>query len=235
MMTIKSKSTIIILSTLLLGMVVGLLLGGAIRHRKIADFARMPRGERFHHSMERIIRPTEKQKEAMDAILKARYGQIGDLREKFEEEIFTVYDSLKNDLDALLTDEQRRRLEKRLASGTKNIFENRLNRLTDELDLTDEQRVKIKVLASKHLLPTPRYSEGMQRPKNREQRHGLRKRMDKFREEMQSILTPEQFEKFEKSNRRSFGRFGRHRTNFPPLHEGGMPHPPPPEWGTEDR
>lgn len=234
MMTTKSKSTIIILSTLLLGMVIGLLLGGAIRHRKNADFAQMPRGERFHHSMERIIRPTEKQKEAMDAILKTRYSQIGDLREKFEEEIFTVYDSLKNDMDALLTDEQRQRLEKKLADGPRDHFENRFNRLANKLGLTNEQRVKVKNLASNYLQPMPRYSKGMQRPMNREQKRDSKKRMDKFRKEVQSILTPEQFEKFEESNRRGLGRMGMRRNDFLPHHEGGLPHPPPPELDAEN-
>ncbi len=228
MMTTKSKSMIVILSTLLLGMIIGLLLGGAIRHRKKTDFDQMPRSDRFNHSMRRIIRPTEKQKAAMDKILKSRYGQIGELRENFEEEIYAVYDSLKTDLDALLTDKQRKRLERRLASGAKNLFEKRLDRLTDELELTEEQREKMEELTSKHLPPMSRRPDGILGAKHRQKQDG-RKSMDTFHKELQSILTPEQFEKFKKSNRRGFRRMGRRRNDFPPPHEDGLPLPPPPE------
>ena len=66
---------------------------------------------RFLRSMREIIQPTEGQAGALDHILDRRSKQLSELNERHQNEVFAIMDSMRTELAAVLTDEQRVRLE----------------------------------------------------------------------------------------------------------------------------
>lgn len=199
-MKTKSKTAFIILGTFAIGMVIGVLISGTLRHQKEQKFERMPPGKRFFLFMERIIQPTEQQREQFDRIIAKRSEQISKLHEEHQNEMFALYDSMRTELQSILTEEQRSRLEERLARGTHKIAEMRLGRLTEELDLDERQQKQIKEILNQLEEPPPpppdRFHRGPGEPGVR-----FRHRFLKLQEEIEQVLTPEQLEKYHKMRR----------------------------------
>lgn len=117
-MTIHTKSSLIVLGTLIIGIICGALLNGSVRMNREGAFAGPPSPERFSgFFLERIIRPDEEQREEIQRIM-------ADYRPRFEEtmsrhrgEIATLIDSLEQQIDPMLTEEQRERLSERRDRG----------------------------------------------------------------------------------------------------------------------
>ena len=112
-MSIQWKSTFIIIATLLIGIVIGVFLAGAVLHHRV----RPPLADRgpsmFTPMLERIIQPTPDQEEAVHAVLEKHSSRLEGMHEDFRAEMVATMDSLKKDLDPILTDEQKARLDER--------------------------------------------------------------------------------------------------------------------------
>lgn len=113
-MSIRGRAIGIVVGTLLIGVVIGALIVGPLvaRHhfKRVADW-RTPKG--FADRFEEIIEPDESQVDALRAIL-ARYGEnFDEVASRHRGEMKDMIDSLSAELDTLLTDEQRERLEQR--------------------------------------------------------------------------------------------------------------------------
>jgi len=113
-MTTRGRAIGIIVGTLLIGVVIGALIVGPLvaRHhfRRVADL-RTPKG--FAERLEEIIEPDEDQAEALKPVL-AKYGEhFDEVSSRHREEIKDLIDSLHAELDTILTDEQKNRLEER--------------------------------------------------------------------------------------------------------------------------
>ena len=108
-MNIHVKTSLILIVTLLIGMILGALLGGALLRSRVKDRAariRTPHG--FANRMERIIQPDESQREAVREILLRHADRFS----QFHDQFAALADSLKKDLDPILTEEQKLRLER---------------------------------------------------------------------------------------------------------------------------
>src|SRR3990172_278615 len=226
-MTTKSKTLFITFGTLLIGIIIGFLLSGTLRQERENKFTRMRPNERFRRAMERIIRPTDEQRELIQKTLKRRFDQIAAIREQHEDEIFTLYDSLRLDMDAIRTTEQKQRLEEHLERGPHLVYKERNERLAEELKLTSEQKEKITKIMDKF---KPRFREHFEGRRNRkpgEDRQSRRSKFEKMHEEIKAILTPEQIEKYQQildSRELPFGR-----PDHPPFDEEMRPPFPPDE------
>lgn len=109
----KAKTTIILLFTLLIGIILGVFLDRTImrfRFQKKFDEARQARG--ITRMLENLIQPDESQYEAVKEILEKYSKRLHDQREKSFQEMDVVMDSLRIELDQILTDEQKARLKK---------------------------------------------------------------------------------------------------------------------------
>jgi hypothetical protein len=112
-MSVKWKSFFIIVATLVIGILIGVFLAGPVLHRRV-ERRHIDRGpELFTQMMERVIQPTAEQREAVRAVLKEHSARLEELHEDFRTEMVTTIDSLKADLDPILTDEQKARLDER--------------------------------------------------------------------------------------------------------------------------
>lgn len=207
-MTTKTKTTSIILSTLIIGMAIGALISGTLRHEREQRFERMPPNERFFLFMERIIRPTEQQREEYDRIIAKRSEQISKLHQEHENEMFALYDSMRTELQSILTEEQRSRFEAHLAKGTHKLAEMRLAVLTEQLDLDKTQQEQIKEILKQLERPPPRHLKRFHRKPGKPNRT-FRNRFIKIQKEIEAVLRPEQLDKYHKMRRELGPPFGR--------------------------
>lgn len=192
-MTYKTQSILILLGTLLIGIIVGALGSGLIRGERERRFEHMLPRERFYHFMERVIRPTDQQREQFEHILQKRSEQLAKLVENHEDQMFAIYDSMRTELTSILTDEQRRRFEAELAKGSNRLAEKRLIRLAKELNLSREQVEKIRNIY-REILPKP---EDM-RWRGDRSRGEFREKYRQAQDEIRQVLTPEQWQKYQK-------------------------------------
>ena len=111
-MTMKSKTWIILIFTLLIGIVLGVFLDRTVmkfRFQKRFKEVRQPRG--ITRMLEDLIQPDETQYKAVKDILEKYSKRLHDQREKSFQQMDVVMDSLRAELDQILTDEQKARLK----------------------------------------------------------------------------------------------------------------------------
>lgn len=121
-MTTRTKTTLIAIGTLLLGMLLGALLTGAVvRHRlSRLDDLRTQRG--FARILEQTIRPTdEAQREALRPVLRQGGRRVLRLRRQQRREMHALVDSVRTDLAPLLTPEQQQRLDRRIGMARQRL------------------------------------------------------------------------------------------------------------------
>ena len=112
-MSIQWKSFLIIIATLLIGIVIGVFLAGPVLHHKMRPhFADKGHGI-LTPMLERIIQPTPDQEEAVRRVVEKHSGRLEGLHKDFRAEMVATMDSLIMDLDPILTEEQKARLDER--------------------------------------------------------------------------------------------------------------------------
>ncbi|MBT6145269.1 MAG: hypothetical protein HN712_03960 [Gemmatimonadetes bacterium] len=114
-MTVQTKSAIILLATLLIGMVLGALLFGTVQRQRFQHALRLVRPDRFTASVEEVIRPVDdEQRRAVGRILQAFDLQMRADRQEKDEHMRTGLDSLQLQLSLLLDEEQVARLQEHI-------------------------------------------------------------------------------------------------------------------------
>lgn len=108
-MNTRVKTILVIVITLAIGMVLGALIHGAVMRNRVKDMAfRMRSNEGFMRRMEMIIQPDESQREALRKILRKHFQNMSQYQENFR----AMMDSLRTELEPILTEEQKKRLER---------------------------------------------------------------------------------------------------------------------------
>jgi hypothetical protein len=112
-MSTRSQTTLIVVATLAIGILIGLFLAGPVLHRQLRPPfpARHPDG--FAFAVEMLIDPEPDQVDAVRRILSDHSDRFSDISSEYRSEISVVMDSLMRDLDPILTDEQKARLDER--------------------------------------------------------------------------------------------------------------------------
>jgi uncharacterized membrane-anchored protein YhcB (DUF1043 family) len=111
-MKIETKTYVIIVVTLVIGMVIGSLITGAVVHHRVRRFMNLGHPEHLATRIEELIGPNESQREAVHEILMKHSQMFLQVHSHFESEMLALRDSLKKDLGPLLTEEQKERLER---------------------------------------------------------------------------------------------------------------------------
>jgi len=193
-MTTKTKSTFILLGVLAIGVTIGALASGTLQQQRKNRFERMPPHERFFSFMKSVVEPSEEQRDDVERIIENRSEQLRELHETHQTGVIAIYDSLRADLQTLLTDEQKKRFEEQIVKGSHKIAESRIERLTEALDLNDEQQKRIEeILAKFKKLPRPERIGS--RGNWEDRRKMMRNQFQEMHEEIEAVLTPEQKEK----------------------------------------
>jgi Spy/CpxP family protein refolding chaperone len=198
----KTKTSFILLGTLVIGFIIGAIFSGIIRQQKIHQISEMHEHERFIKGMEKIIQPSEEQKEKIDKILKKRSQKITEIRKKYQEEIATIFDSLHQDMAEVLTDQQKERLENQMQRFSSRMIQTRLEHMTTVLGLSDEQRQQIEKMMKdmeeemRERIKSRQKPDKNWRDNRQDWRGGARDIFEKYDKEIEALLTPEQKIKF---------------------------------------
>jgi len=121
-MDIKVKTTLVILFTFIIGMVAGSMLTQAFFKYRMKKVLSMRGPEGFANHFERIIDPTPEQREAVRKIL-YKYGKkLAEEGEKIREQFRSNHEAINKELEAILTPEQKKRLEERFFNPERDKF-----------------------------------------------------------------------------------------------------------------
>jgi len=234
-MTNKSKTSLILIFTLLIGVIIGSLITGFIRQQRVHRFNRMKPQEKFIHAMERIIKPTDDQHSEINRILEKYYSKIHEVREQHQGELLAIFDSLRNDIGLILTDEQKNRLEREMEKGIRRFSRLKLDKLSEELELSDKQHSQVEKIFA-NLERNIRKNFGDRRGFRGDRKTNMFEHLQKFHQEIESVLTPEQIEKFRESFSddsrfwgRPFGMPGKGHRPDDHFRRGNFPRLSPPE------
>lgn len=114
-MTARTKSALMLFSTLLIGVLLGSLITGAVHNRRMRNLVEMRSARGLVHYFEDVVRPeTEEQREAIRAILDEAAPKFAQAMTESRERMRFLSDSVRAELDPLLTSEQRERLDERM-------------------------------------------------------------------------------------------------------------------------
>lgn len=191
-MSSKTKALLILLSTFVLGVVVGSLATGVLHSQRERSFERMLPRQRFHAFVERVVQPSPEQKAEFESIMTRWSERLSELHHQHQSQMFTMYDSLHAELQSLLTDEQRARLEEHLARGGERLVERRLAGLASALNLNAEQEEAVRQI----LEDGPRLQRHGPRRDWEQHRRMMREHFRETEQQIEEILTPEQRERF---------------------------------------
>jgi Spy/CpxP family protein refolding chaperone len=112
-MKTNTKTVIIIVATLVIGILIGALGSGFMVHRFARRLPHMEHSEMFVEGMVDLIDPAPEQEDQIRGILTRHSEQFTEITDGFREETSALFDSLRSELEPVLTDEQKARLEER--------------------------------------------------------------------------------------------------------------------------
>ncbi len=175
MMNIKTKTTLIIILTLIIGIAVGAFLNRAfIQHRIKKVFSRMD-PKHMVSFYEHIIQPEEKQSKQLRHILDEYAKRIAEIRKSTQEQLRITNEFFMEEMDRLLTPEQKKRMREsrgfgrwggrmpRQFGGPPRIIKSinlEVKWLNNQLSLSREQVFKIRnVLIRFHTRPINQRNE----------------------------------------------------------------------------
>ena len=114
-MTARTKSILLLLATLLIGMVLGALVNARLAEQRLERLAFLRTSRGFVRFWEEAVEPQdEAQREAIEAVLQQAGRRLAEHMRTSQGEMQNIIDSTKTRLDALLTPAQRERLEQRM-------------------------------------------------------------------------------------------------------------------------
>jgi hypothetical protein len=113
-MKIETKTSFILLVTLLIGIVIGFLFNMTLGHKKAVELRSLHESRGFFHLFKGMLEPTPAQQDTMQEILARYFPRFRDLRLRHTNQLRALVDSLEADLMPILSQEQKKRLyEKR--------------------------------------------------------------------------------------------------------------------------
>jgi uncharacterized membrane-anchored protein YhcB (DUF1043 family) len=112
-MKTNTKTVLIIVATLVIGILIGALGSGFMVHRFARRMADMRHREMFVERMMEVIEPAPEQEAEVRDILTRHAEEFTKLADGFHKDTAALFDSLRSELDPVLTDEQKERLEVR--------------------------------------------------------------------------------------------------------------------------
>lgn len=197
-MNVKTKTSLVIVFTLIVGMFIGALASRAFLQNRVRRVFSMRNPNTFVQSFLETIKPNTDQEKQIKEILE-RNGQLFDeIRSKSREDLESSMTAMMSELESVLTPEQIKRLEDRSSRGRmpfgRRSAEDELVYLSTELELTEDQRSKLeKILEEFRMQPRDK----MERGTPKEMSSDFRQQIENREEEIQKILTEEQKKKYD--------------------------------------
>jgi Spy/CpxP family protein refolding chaperone len=211
-MNVKTKTSFVIVITLITGIVIGALLSRALLQNRVQRVFSMRSPIVFTQSYLETIKPSADQEKQIKEILE-RNGQLMDeIRSKSQEDLTATMVTMMAELESVLTPEQIQRIEEKPPMGRSRFGmrspEEELAFLTQELALTKEQTEQLEKILKEFRMQPP---DKTQRGTPKEMSSNFRSQMEKREEEIKKILTDDQRKKYDEimqdRQRRQPGRY----------------------------
>ncbi len=136
----KKKPVLIIITTLIIGFVLGMLTSAQIRHYRINQFRVFFSEDRFREGFYHAIQPDEQQKTKIDVVL-AKYAKInGNLQRSFRNQLDSTMKAFHSEIDSYLTKDQRSRLREMDARIDRMTRRNRMPHKDDTAHMPGGRR-----------------------------------------------------------------------------------------------
>ncbi len=137
---------------------------------------------------------TEK-KDEITQILEKRFRQLSEVKEKHLTEITVIFDSLHQEMDNILTEEQKERFERQIDKFSSRMIQSRIDRLATLLQLDDNQIRKIKSIYDKY---EKEFRNRFKKPFKDHFRDmkDIKEFLNKLHQEVEAVLTPQQRDKY---------------------------------------
>ncbi len=204
-MKVKTKTTLIIVFTLITGMILGALLSRALLQNRVQRVFSMRSPNAFVQSYLETIKPDPGQEKQIKEILERNGQYMAEIRSKSREDLELAITAMTSELESVLTSEQIERLKSNSSRGRMPFGRrspgDELVYLSTELELTNDQISQLKKIFEKFRM----------QPLDKEQRGTLkensstnRSQMENREKEIKKILTEEQSKQFDElmKNRR---------------------------------
>lgn len=107
----NKRSIVIIIATLILGFVLGMLTSAQIRYHKLKPVRVFFSEDRFREMIYTIVNPDEVQKEKLEDVIRKYAKRNRDIQINFRKELEDFMSDLWKEMNPLLTDEQKEKLE----------------------------------------------------------------------------------------------------------------------------
>jgi hypothetical protein len=136
----KTKPLILVISTLIIGFVLGMLTSAQIRLHKLKPVRVFFSEERFREGFYRAIQPDKEQKAKIDLVLD-KYAKINsDLQNNFRKDLDASMKDFRKELDSHLTKDQITRLKELDDRRQEMIRRYRMDHKDDSLNERNERR-----------------------------------------------------------------------------------------------
>lgn len=190
-MKTRTRSFVMLAATLLIGVIIGALVGGVLRERRWQKISLMTHEQRFRAALQNDMQPSPEQRAVIDTLLAREFKPITRLQGELQKQVFALYDSLREKLQPVLDERQAAALHRVIAAAYYQRLLTRTFYLAEMLQLTKEQKQSLEQALRE--VRQPREAE----PKDfAAQRAAGRKRLEDFYLKFESLLTPEQKQKY---------------------------------------
>ena len=110
----RTKSIALLIATLLLGVVLGAVMNAWWAHERFERLRRLRSPGGFEQMIERVVEPNApEQRREIERVVSRSAQRLDSLRARHWRELRTVIDSMRTDLEPILTDEQEAALTRR--------------------------------------------------------------------------------------------------------------------------
>ncbi len=113
-MKVRTKTALVIFSTLVIGMILGALVTGLVVRNRLERFSQMTPSERFVHVFENLVGVEESNRDTVRSILEQHGDRFARISRRHHVMMADLADSVRKDLRGVLDEEQEQRLERRL-------------------------------------------------------------------------------------------------------------------------
>jgi len=201
----KGKSIAVVLIVLAIGFIMGALTSGALQNRRLHHIRHMGPQERFEKMLYDIVEPNVEQRQELDRIFEKYALKMAAINDEKTIALLNEVDSLRTEVRSILTEEQKKRFQERQQTFYEHFVEMQLNRIDRAVNLTDEQKKEIRAIFEEHKAFFPDPLNGEKHPPVSD----FKPQLEKLDQELERILSPEQYKEYRELKRNRRGGPGR--------------------------
>jgi hypothetical protein len=191
----KTKTTLLFIGTLLIGIIIGILIGGSLHRMMEINFWEQTPQQRISGILKKELHLDASQQVFADSIINSRYQQI--IRPPIDPDpMFFLFSNLEDELTPILNNDQKELLKQYITTMSRNMVAMRVAMIKERLNLTEQQEQRLQQLFLEmekqfhhRRLPSPdslRLKPG-----------GFGGMADSFRVKFESVLTPKQLQQLQ--------------------------------------